>query len=149
MACDGRFVELAVAYSTLTDTGGSAAGGITQADAERILDSIYDSRKLVELLVLELLDNARSQHKDFVKPRKPWSSDDETQMLLARYPSVLPVMPLPPSQHPPLVFSQESPGVPEGSMLGARGAERVSLTHASSWQDQHLVQDAGSPSDGP
>ena len=115
-----RFVELAVAYSTLTDEDNGrspmAAGGFTQADASRILDSISDCRELIELLVLEMLDDARSQRKEPTQginaswkaaTSTSWDAATKAQTLLARYPSVLPVEPLPPSRYPALVLSQE------------------------------------------
>jgi hypothetical protein len=152
-AADGqRFVELAVAYSTLTGAGngGAGAGGMTHADAERILDSISDCRKVVEMLILDLLENARTQRKEerarSKTPPRPGNiqpvyaenakHDAESRAhsrLIARYPSVLPVMPLPPSRHGPLAR--------------APGARREDLVHASSWN--HLVQDAASLSNDP
>lgn len=65
-----RFMELAVAYSTLTGAGQHSRDSkevMNARDAERILDSIRDCREVVELLILELLDNARSQNKETTK----------------------------------------------------------------------------------
>ena len=65
-----RFAELAVAYSSLVGAGAQSRESreeMNARDAERILDSIRDFREVTELLILELLDNARSQNKETTK----------------------------------------------------------------------------------
>ena len=154
-----RFIELAMAYSALSGAHqGNEKGGMTHEDAERILESIMDCRKVAEMLILEYLENTRKQHKDkraFV-PAQPRPAPGETSCetfsdsytrLISRYPSVLPVMPLPPSKHGPMTRQQAAGPQMTTASTGARGSRRVDPTHVSSWI--HLVQDAGPRPDGP